>query len=448
MHIDQSSPKYLAPIDVVFQHLETEEHPMTCTSVWTFKTPLDECLVTKEFCNLVDNYPKFRQCIHSRGSFKMPEWVDSPDFKLENHLHFVNLTGGTKEDVAAFGAERFVKLDPAMPLWNAYVINDLKDGGSALIVQAHHALSDGIGFLCCTLSLTSARDMKFSSKKASKVKKPASVQEFLVSMYLLFCQLCLLLLHVVQLSLWELRQLFQTHLILRKSLPLNPKEDVFKKSMSWSEPVDLEDVKLLRRRYNCTVNDILTTILTLAIRNYLSERSLLHDKTFRFLIPISVRRAGDLSLSNQVGGSSLFVPIESSDPSKLLSSIQHNMHFAKNSVEPLASCKLLAQFSYLPQSWYIPVCSWYAKQYNGVFTNIPGPQQPLRFAGQEIDDYVVYPPQTGPGGLGMGVISYNNKVVISVLTDETEAAPQLAKGIAEQFKLEFDRILNDAKLSQ
>ncbi|KAK9710927.1 hypothetical protein K7432_008139 [Basidiobolus ranarum] len=447
LETNNAKPSYLTPIDLIFQHLETDEHPMTCTSIWTFKESLDKELVTKEFLNMVEKYPKYHQCVKSRGSFRMAEWVDSTDFKLEDHLHFITLTDGTKEDVTSFGARNFVKLDGTKPLWSAYVIEGLQGGGSALIIQAHHSLSDGIGFLYCILSLTSARDIKQNFKKpiVATKKEPLTIRGVFDMLYLLFLQFFLMIFNFTQSFFWELNQLVQTHLVLRKSLTLNTKVDKFTKGMSWSQPVDLDDVKFLRRKYNCTVNDLLTTILTLAIRNYLAEHNLLNDKTFRFLIPMSVRSFGDLSLSNQVGASSLFVPVESSDLTKLLKSIQFNMLCAKNSVEPAVTFNILAKFSYLPSSWYMPFCSWYAKQYNGVFTNIPGPQKSIQFAGVDIENYVVYPPQNGPGGLGMGVISYNNKVVISVITDETDKTPELAKGIAEQFNSEFDRILNDAK---
>ncbi|ORX91788.1 hypothetical protein K493DRAFT_339162 [Basidiobolus meristosporus CBS 931.73] len=443
----QTSKHYLTPMDLIFQHLETKDHPMTCTSIWTFKDDLDDTLVAQEFVNLAEQHPKFRQIIKPLGNFKMPEWVDYEDFKMDDHLHFITLTDGTKEDVAAIGAQRFVSLDVAKPLWRAYVIHGLKGNGSALVVQAHHSLSDGIGFLYCTLSLTSARDIKYSHKKAAVAteRKPLTLARGLELLHMFLLQLALILFNLTKLFFWELNQLVQAHIVLRKSLRVNPEKDSFSKAMSWSEPVDLEDVKYLRKHYSCTVNDILTTILTLAIRNYLAEHGLLNDKTFRFLIPISVRKIGDLSLSNRVGGSSLFTPVESSDPAKLLKSIQFNMYCAKNSIEPSATCNVLSNFAYLPSSWYMPICRWYANQYTGVFTNIPGPQQSLKFAGSEIDDYVVYPPQTGPGGLGMGVISYNNKVVISIITDETERTAGLAKGIAHQFKVEFDRILSDCQ---
>ncbi|KAK9762896.1 hypothetical protein K7432_010908 [Basidiobolus ranarum] len=442
------SPNYLTPMDVIFQHLETERHPMTCTSIWTFKDSLDKEKVTEEFRSMVEKIPKFRQTIRSRGNFKMPEWIDCKDFNLENHLHFITLTDGTKEDVAAIGAQHFTTLDANKPLWNAYVVHGLKGDGSALIVQAHHSLSDGIGFLYCTLSLTSARDIKYSHKKsAATEKKPMTLQRAFEMLYVLMVQLMLIFFNFTKLFFWELNQLVQTHIVIRKSLPVDIKKDSFNKTMNWSEPVDLEDVKYLRKVYSCTVNDILTTILTLAIRNYLAERDLLNDKTFRFLIPVSVRKAGDLSMSNKVGGSSLFVPIHSSDPAKLLKSIQFNMNCAKNSIEPSASCNVLSNFTYLPASWYIPLCRWYANQYTGVFTNIPGPQQSLEFAGSQIEDYVVYPPQTGPGGLGMGVISYNNKVVISIVTDETAQTAGLAKGIAAQYRVECDKILRECQES-
>jgi hypothetical protein len=50
-------------------------------------------------------------------------------------------------------------------------------------------------------------------------------------------------------------------------------------------------------------------------------------------------------------------------------------------------------------------------------TNVPGPRQPLYFAGQELKSVMFWVPQSGKLGLGISLISYNGQVRLGVTTD-------------------------------
>lgn len=82
---------------------------------------------------------------------------------------------------------------------------------------------------------------------------------------------------------------------------------------------------------------------------------------------------------------------------------------------------------------------------HGVFTNVPGPTAPISFAGEQIQDYHVFPPQSGKGSIGIALISYFGKVSIGVITDVHRAYPKLASAVCERFTQEFEFILDEAK---
>jgi hypothetical protein len=49
-----------------------------------------------------------------------------------------------------------------------------------------------------------------------------------------------------------------------------------------------------------------------------------------------------------------------------------------------------------------------------VLTNVPGPQDSIQMDGVEVLRWTASPPQAGKGVLGIGMISYNGKLVWTV----------------------------------
>ncbi len=77
----------------------------------------------------------------------LPSWIVDPDFDLGHHLHFTRVRrGGTLQDVLDLVQQEVtVRLDPALPLWEARLVEGLRDGTAALIIKMSHAVADGVG---------------------------------------------------------------------------------------------------------------------------------------------------------------------------------------------------------------------------------------------------------------------------------------------------------------
>lgn len=72
--------------------------------------------------------------------------------------------------------------------------------------------------------------------------------------------------------------------------------------------------------------------------------------------------------------------------------------------------------------------------------------KPIIFTGQRVERFIAIPPQPGPGGLGIGILSYDGKVSISILSHEMPKYPNISKRISQLFINEWEKILQDAKL--
>jgi hypothetical protein len=57
----------------------------------------------------------------------------------------------------------------------------------------------------------------------------------------------------------------------------------------------------------------------------------------------------------------------------------------------------------------------------------------------------VLPPQTGKGSISVGLVSYGDKLNVSMLTDNSPAYPDLASQLCKIFVAEFNAALEEAQ---
>jgi hypothetical protein len=80
-----------------------------------------------------------------------------------------------------------------------------------------------------------------------------------------------------------------------------------------------------------------------------------------------------------------------------------------------------------------------ASKTTAVMTNVPGAQQLRYLAGQSIDQQMVWVPQAGDIGMGVSILSYNQRVQLGVITDKGMVDdPQ---NIVDRFADEFEKLL-------
>jgi WS/DGAT/MGAT family acyltransferase len=91
--------------------------------------------------------PMFRQRVVPSLPPAPPRWVYDQDFDLRFHLSRVKAPApGTLDTVLEMGRRAEMdEFDHARPMWHVTLVEDLADGGAALVVKLHHALADGIG---------------------------------------------------------------------------------------------------------------------------------------------------------------------------------------------------------------------------------------------------------------------------------------------------------------
>jgi diacylglycerol O-acyltransferase / wax synthase len=142
-HLDR-----LTSIDASFLHQEGRESHMHIGGVLLFEGP------APGFQDFLDHVrgrlhlvPRYRQKLAIPPlEAGRPLWVDDRDFNLEYHVRHTALPSPGSEEQLFLLASRIVsqQLDRSKPLWENWLVEGLDDGRFALISKTHHALVDGI----------------------------------------------------------------------------------------------------------------------------------------------------------------------------------------------------------------------------------------------------------------------------------------------------------------
>ncbi|MEI2422339.1 WS/DGAT domain-containing protein, partial [Arthrospira platensis SPKY2] len=77
-----------------------------------------------------------------------------------------------------------------------------------------------------------------------------------------------------------------------------------------------------------------------------------------------------------------------------------------------------------------------ASKATAVMTNVPGPQQPLFVAGARLVEPLFWVPQSGDIGMGVSILSYDNRVQFGLITDKglVPDPENIVAGFASEFE--------------
>lgn len=138
----------LSPMDAMLLYFETPS--LRCNIIGVGRTAgpvsFDEFVADLEA--RLDRLPSFRQIIVPVPlNLAHPTWEGDPHFDLVNHVHeqVLDPPGSERklrELASRINQERF---DFRRPPWAVHIVSGVEGNGSAIIVQFHHCISDGIG---------------------------------------------------------------------------------------------------------------------------------------------------------------------------------------------------------------------------------------------------------------------------------------------------------------
>jgi WS/DGAT/MGAT family acyltransferase len=438
------------PVDAAWYHMDSAANPAVVTSLITTRRPLRFDCVQAVLQERLLRFDRFRQRVVERGlAWGSPQWEDVPDFQMQRHLHHLALPAPHDAHAlrALVGDLASTPLPDDVPLWQAYVIDDVGHG-SALVLRYHHCIGDGAAMMTVAESL-------FDSAGAAAVDAgfgdplPAPPEGSLLQTALAVAAHPSRVIDAAVLAAGAAQALVGE--LVKPADPPSPFKGRFRpqQKVAWSAPIPLDALKTIAEPFNAKINDVLVALLAGALRAYLAERGVAVDATtLRAMVPVNLRppeRAR--ALGNEFGLVILDLPVSARDAVKRVSMSKARMDALKHSAEPVAMEWLFDLFGRGPKAVQ-GVAQWvFGSKTSVVLTNVPGPRERLMLTGVPVDELMFWVPHPGDElGMGLSLISYCGHATLGVIAD-AHRVPDPER-IAQGFDAEFARLAERLRRAQ
>ena len=430
----------MSAADAAWLHMDRSTNLMVINAVVWFDAPLDWTVLTKRIeSRWIDRYPRFRQRVaEGRLRLLVPHWEDDPRFALENHLHHLALPAPGDQDALQdfVGDMMSVPIDRTKPLWHVYFI-DGYGAGCAVLIRVHHSVADGIAIAQVIRSLTddapepTPDDSERGRRRGwpstlAPITRPAGAAvttAWRVTGAAVHSGRDLVAhpsrLGDVAATGWDdaatVARLVFTPPDARTAVT---GETVVAKRAVWSA-IPLDDVKAVGQATGATVNDVLLTAVTGALRRYLEAHGGVVDN-IRTLVPVNLRpldRPVPATLGNKFGLAFLDLPVGLDNPLARLGELSRRMAAIKHSPQGAMVFGLLAGIGLTPIPVEKAIVDFFTAKASAVMTNVPGPRAPWYVAGVPVAGVIGWVPRSGDVPLGVCIFSYAGNVYVGIAVD-------------------------------
>ncbi len=388
----------------------------------------------------LDRLPRYRQKLGAprTGGLSWPSWEADQRFEIEAHVRHATLPSPGEESeflewISDFYSHR---LDRSRPLWEIVLLDGLADGRWALVYKTHHCLVDGVGSVDLVGLLLDAEPEPPDASAPQSARESASIGASHGWLSYLSAPVGLLTdaglaaaragAHAVMHPREGLERsrdmidlLFRDELIAAPSSSLNVPIGATRRIAAVH--VELEELRAIRSVLGGTVNDVVLSAATGALRELLLARG--EDpprQGLRAMVPVNVRSEGDHGdLGNQV--SSLFVglPVAEADPLRRYQLVVGATEKLKAGGQALAASGLTGLTELAPPVLHAGLARMlFAKRlFNVTITNVPASPERIYAFGASMVDVVPIVPLAAEHALGIAVVSYAGAMTFGLCAD-------------------------------
>jgi len=444
----------MSGVDRAWLLMDHPSNPMTVIGLLVLASPLGRAelreLITRRFLA----FERFR-CIPVT-EVASGEWVESGHFDVDDHLSSVALPAPAEQPQleALLGELAGTPFNRDRPLWSFHLITRYR-GGSAVIVRIHHCYADGMALIQVLLALCNESSgaapcyTPSSPGLAADIAKliPASIADVLQGGANLLQSGVDYLLHPTRLSDTARAAIGLAGDIAHIALMPDDPPTSLKRPLSgvrraaWASPISLDEVRLLGHFLGCTINDVLISTLAGALGRHLEHQGdPVTGLTIRATIPVNLRSPAELStLGNRFGLMFVELPIGIRNPLERLWRVHELMANLKGSQQAFATFGMLSAIGSLPAAVEAPAIAVFSSKASLVASNLPGPREPLLFAGVPVSQVLFWVPQAGSIGTGVSMLTYCGQVQLGVIADRRLIAEPDA--LIAAMAAEFERLV-------
>ncbi len=449
--------RMLSGLDGVFLHLETPEMPMHVGSLSLLeRPPRHRGSFLRDVRRLYERRtPEAPVLARTLREFPLgmanPVWVQAPSVDLDYHLRHVVLPppGTAAQLERCVGELHSTLLDRSRPLWTVDVIEGLESGHVGIYTRIHHAVIDGQAGveLMRTFFDATRRGRTVPAARASrrKAERPGAAD---------------VIARTVRHDLEQYWKLVRNLPAMARQLaaspggpglgprtPLNVAIDATRGFATASIPFDAAHATAAA--HGATVNDVVLATCAGALRRYLGRHGGVPDEQLVAGMPVSLRTSGPVEYTTQATMARIGLATQIADPVRRLRAIHEATAAAKEQISLTRSLVPL-DFPTIGVPWLLHgLATLYGRTrvanrlppvVNLVVSNVPGPRQPMYYAGGRVIHH--WPLSIVGHGLGLNITieSYAGQLEFGV-TAAGAAVPRpaaIANGLLAAFE-QLDR---------
>ncbi|MFW3171908.1 WS/DGAT/MGAT family O-acyltransferase [Geodermatophilus sp. CPCC 206100] len=423
----------LTTLDASFLYLERPDSPMHVAGVLVLEPPpggLDTVASLVEARLAL--VPRYRQrVLEVPGHLANPVWADDPDFDVDYHVRRSAVPRpGTETQLLDLVSRVTARpLDRARPLWEVYLVEGLADGRVAVITKTHPALVDGLGAVDIgQVLLDPSPDAPVPAPAPWRPRPLPSAVHLVQEAVEEYVARPTAALDTARHAVSDLRatggrlssaaagavRAARSALFPAPASPLNATSGSQRRVAV--ARADLDDVKRIRKALGGTVNDVLLTVVTGAVRDWLLSRgqAVTGSTSVRALVPVSLQGEEEAAPGSRVSSFLVDLPVGEPNPRVRLARLSYAMRGVSQHGRSVGADTLIALTGFAPPTLHAlgarAARGLSRRMFNLVVTNVPGPQLPLYAAGSRMLEVFPVVPLAPGQGLSIGITSYDGRL--------------------------------------
>ncbi|MBI1182436.1 MAG: wax ester/triacylglycerol synthase family O-acyltransferase [Alphaproteobacteria bacterium] len=453
-----TSIEKLSGLDASWLHFETEDVPLHVASCPIFQLPpgVDPDAFFAQVKDLVkERAPAFKNYrirrIDTPFNLDHPVWHDDvSNIDFDYHVRRVRLPrpGSLEQLEAACSRIAAAPMDMNRPLWEYHLIDGLQGNRVCLVIKIHHAVIDGeSGVMQLDLMLDPTPEPR---REPPRDDLPAgtgepSMLELLSDAFLSFMRQPLTMLEALP-RMAQAANNYSSIMLdrmshgerINRAAPPTP----FNKSISRSRryvmgTVSLQEAKDIKTALGVTLNDVVMTACSGALRRYMERTGGELDDELLAMVPVSLRKdsANKDHLGTLVTGMVCGLATDVEDPVERAQAINRASRASKAEVEAtkgamiqdynIAGAPLALR---LASQLYggLRLADLHRPMFNVTISNVAGPRKPLYLNGARMLHYHPLSLVTHGLGLNITVQSYCDTLNFGLI-----ACPKLLPDLAQ-----------------
>ncbi|WP_024799852.1 wax ester/triacylglycerol synthase family O-acyltransferase [Nocardia sp. BMG51109] len=444
----------LTPQDASFYQLESSTNPMHIGSLaivrdphpddGSGRPPLDYDRLVALVERRLPLVPRYRRKVREVPlALGPPVWVEDSHFDITYHVRRSALpvpgSDAQLHDLVARLASR--PLDHTRPLWEMYLIEGLSGGRRAIFTKTHSSLVDGntsleIGHVILD---TGPAPREVADDCWIAPREPNDVELLAVRLAELAGRPGEALEAVRHAGAEAVSFAGATGRALERAVrggagrtdsPFNARTS--RNRRFDMVRTDLDNYREIRKRFDCSINDVVLAVVAGALRIFLQSRGtvLTESAALRAVVPMSVYAEspyGDrLKPVGEVSSFLIDLPVGEPNPVMRLSHIAHATEEHARHRRGVRARTLVHMAGFAPASLHamsVRAASTFAENaFNLMITNAPGPQQPMYIGGARMLEMYPVSPLLRNQASSIGITSYDGRVFYGLNADRDAMA--------------------------